>query len=142
MDKLMEARIGTGKEEAEILDLFDRYIDRIINYDADGWMALWDEDGVQLPPDSPMHIGKADILKGNRDWLLDRSGIWTMRIDTQEVRVFPAEGYAFARGLYEQTLTPRSGGKTSPYDGKFLTIFRRQADGTWLVFRDCFNSNR
>lgn len=23
--------------------------------------------------------------------------------------------------------------------GKYLTVFRKQADGSWKIFRDCFN---
>jgi ketosteroid isomerase-like protein len=26
-------------------------------------------------------------------------------------------------------------------EGKFLTIFRRQDDGTWRIYRDAFNFN-
>ena len=26
-------------------------------------------------------------------------------------------------------------------DGKYLTIFKRQPDGSWKAYRDCFNSN-
>ncbi len=26
-------------------------------------------------------------------------------------------------------------------DGKFLTIFRRQEDGSWRIYRDAFNMN-
>ena len=131
----------TSKDEAAIRALFDRYSDCIVNHDGDGWMALWDENGAQLPPESPMFVGKAEVKRGNYGWITDRSGIWTMHIHTQEVKVFPAEGYAFARGGYDWTLTPKAGGEASRYDGKFMTIFHRQDDGKWLIFRDCFNSN-
>jgi len=136
-----ETLTATKMDEAAILDVFDRYVDRIVNYDVDGWMALWDEDGVQLAPGSPMFIGKDLIRRGNQGWISDRSVIWTMQIDTQEVKVFSKEGYAFARGVYGWTQTPRNGGTTSRYNGKFLTVFRRQNEGTWRVYRDCFNSN-
>jgi ketosteroid isomerase-like protein len=39
------------------------------------------------------------------------------------------------------TFVPRSGGGELKGDGKYETIFKRQADGTWKIFRDCFNSN-
>lgn len=141
MTQAAAAQVDATTDGTAILNLFDRYVDRIVNYDVDGWMALWDEDGVQLPPGGPMCVGKDEILRGNQGWISDRSVIWTMHIDTQEVRVFPKEGYAFARGVYGWTQTPRNGGTTSRYDGKFLTVFRRRNEGPWRVYRDCFNSN-
>ncbi|HOX11542.1 MAG TPA: SgcJ/EcaC family oxidoreductase [Spirochaetia bacterium] len=128
-------------EAAVIRAIFETYAACIERHDADGWMALWDEEGVQLPPDGPMFVGKPSIKVGNYQEFKDTSKKWTMNIQTQEVQVFPAEGYAFARGVYDWTCTPVGGGEVLCYDGKFMTIFRRQADGTWLIYRDIFNSN-
>ena len=41
--------------------------------------------------------------------------------------VFGDIGYA--RGVYTTRVTPKSGGAPSFVDGKFLTVYRRQADG-------------
>jgi len=38
-------------------------------------------------------------------------------------------------------MTPKAGGKTIKLDGKYLTILERQADGSWKIAIDCFNSN-
>jgi ketosteroid isomerase-like protein len=35
----------------------------------------------------------------------------------------------------------KDGGEPIPYDGKFLTIFKRQSDGSWKIHRDIYNSN-
>jgi ketosteroid isomerase-like protein len=40
-------------------------------------------------------------------------------------------------------LTPKEGGdriEAMP-DGKALTLYERQSDGTWKIVCDCFNSN-
>jgi ketosteroid isomerase-like protein len=34
-----------------------------------------------------------------------------------------------------------AGGKEARVDGKFLTIFKKQSDGSCKIYRDCFNSN-
>jgi len=49
--------------------------------------------------------------------------------------------WGYSRGTYTQDLTARSTGKTIHVDGKFLTIFKKQMDGSWKIYRDCFNSN-
>jgi uncharacterized protein (TIGR02246 family) len=105
--------------------------------DADRWIALWSEDGVQLPPDEPPVVGKKRI--GDRI----RAGLdrfkFDMAITNEEVRT--SGDLAFARGHYRATLTPRQGGKQIFIDGKYMTILVRQTDGSWKIHRDIFNSN-
>ena len=44
-------------------------------------------------------------------------------------------------GVYTQDLKARATGETAHVDGKFLTVLKQQDDGSWRIFRDCFNSN-
>jgi uncharacterized protein (TIGR02246 family) len=128
-------------DEAAIKAVFDKYVSTLVSKDADGWMALWDEGGVQLPPNESMHVGKAAISEANYDGIKLNPAKMEMFINTQEVIVF-GDGYAVARGVYGWKMTPPDGGAGMDYDGKFMTIFKKQADGSWKIFRDCFNSNR
>jgi ketosteroid isomerase-like protein len=63
-----------------------------------------------------------------------------MSITTQEVLLFGG-GYGLARGIYTWTWTPKDGGAKADYDGKFMTLFKKQANGSWKIYRDSFNSN-
>ena len=128
---------GVSEARAAVDATFVRYAAALGASDADGWSALWAEDGMQLPPDSPPVIGKAGIREKLRSLLGQYR--FDMRIHTEEVR--SAGEWAFARGLYSATLTPRAGGAPIPIDGKFLTVFLRQPDGSWKIYRDIFNSN-
>ena len=58
-------------------------------------------------------------------------------IDTDDITVMGE--YAFAHGhfLLERVVN----GEPVRFDGKFLTILKQQADGSWKIFRDCSNSN-
>ncbi|NNL34917.1 MAG: nuclear transport factor 2 family protein, partial [Silicimonas sp.] len=47
--------------------------------------------------------------------------------------------WAFSRGNYTAALTRQ--GNAVNVDGKFMTIFKRQDDGSWKIYRDIFNSN-
>ena len=60
-------------------------------------------------------------------------------INNEELEVFG--GFGLARGNYSYVMTPKAGGQTVAFEGKYLTIFRRQPDGSWKVYRDCFNAN-
>jgi ketosteroid isomerase-like protein len=99
------------------------------------WLALWDENGVQLPPGAPAR-GKA-VLDGIVPKGFVPGSVELMNIYPEEIVV--AGDWAYSRGTYDSARTVE--GKKMTVDGKFLTIFRRQADGSWKIFRDCFNSN-
>jgi uncharacterized protein (TIGR02246 family) len=105
--------------------------------DADRWLALWAEDGVQLPPDAPPVEGRNAIGSKIRG-ILDQFK-FDMAIQNREIHT--AGDWAFARGMYQATLTPKHGGPPIPIDGKYLTILKKQGDGSWKIYRDIFNSN-
>jgi uncharacterized protein (TIGR02246 family) len=105
--------------------------------DINRWLALWTDNGIQMPPDEPPVVGKERIRARNKA-ALDRFA-FDIGISNQEVEV--AGNWAYARGTYKATLTPKQGGKTIPIDGKYMTILARQDDGSWRIHRDIFNSN-
>lgn len=43
---------------------------------------------------------------------------------------------AYTRSCDTVTVTPRAGGKATPFAGYRLTIYRQQPDGRWLLARD------
>jgi uncharacterized protein (TIGR02246 family) len=105
--------------------------------DADRWLALWAEDGVQLPPDEPPVEGKTAIAAKMRG-LLNR---FKFDMTIQNIEAHSAGDWGFVRGKYQATLTPKQGGAAIPIDGKYLTLLNRQSDGSWKIYRDIFNSN-
>jgi uncharacterized protein (TIGR02246 family) len=105
--------------------------------DIDRWVALWTEDGVQMPPDEPAVVGKERIRARNQA-VADRF-TFDIGITNEEVRT--TGDWAFSRGTYKASLTPKAGGKQIPIDGKYMTILARQPDGSWKIHRDIFNSN-
>jgi uncharacterized protein (TIGR02246 family) len=105
--------------------------------DADRWLALWAEDGVQLPPDEPPVEGKTAIAAKMRG-LLNR---FKFDMTIQNMETHSTGDWGFVRGRYQATLTPKQGGVAIPIDGKYLTVLNRQSDGSWKIYRDIFNSN-
>ena len=104
--------------------------------DPDRWIALWAEDGVQLPPGSPPVVGKEAIDARDRSDL-EVNDYSQFVITNREVEV--NGDLAFARGDFMVTVAPKSGGDPMDFEGKYMTIFRRQPDGSWKIYRDIFN---
>ena len=103
--------------------------------DADAWLALWDEGGVQMPPGMPAR--GLDVLTVGVPKAFAAMPASAMEILPVETVVMG--DWAFSRGAYTADLT--SGGNAVHMDGKFMTIFRQQNDGSWKIYRDIFNSN-
>jgi ketosteroid isomerase-like protein len=114
------------------------YADAILRSDADGCMALWDDEATQMPPDSPMVCGKASIDAGFRS-AFQRVCYDRFDIDLKESA--SSGDYGFALGNYTYTVRQKAGGAGVTREGKFLTIYKRQREGSWRIYVDCFNLN-
>jgi len=128
---------GALPDVAAINKIWDLYTEGVNNGDLEVWISLWDEKGIRMPPDTPAVIGKAQIRASvanvfqqfNRKIVITNAETW----------VFGS--LAFARGTYAASRTPKAGGSTAYADGKYLSILKKQPDGSWKIFRDIFNSN-
>lgn len=137
------AQSNTGNVEADqaaIRQVWVAYANAVETADVNAYMALWADDGVQMPPGAPPNVGKDMIRARTVKGFGSRGDSTTvMQIDPQEITVIG--DWAYTRGLYTVTVTPKSGGTVGHVDGKFMTVLRRQQDGSWKLYRDIFNSN-
>ena len=122
---------------AAINELWPQYAAAVTAGDMDLWISLWTDDGIQMPPDTPARIGKEQIRVAIQSSF--NLYQWKMTINNEEVRV--AGDWAFSRGTYSFTMTPKEEGETIKGTGKYLTILERQVDGSWKIAIDCFNYN-
>ena len=128
---------GNKADISAIKEKLRRYATTINAGDFEGWISLWTDDGIQMPPDTPARIGKEPIRKGMKP-AFDQF-ILKMAIINKEIKV--SGNFGFARGTFTETLIPKAGGEAEKYEGKYLSIFERQTDGSWKIARDCFNSD-
>jgi uncharacterized protein (TIGR02246 family) len=131
------ARDDSPDTKAAVESIWNEYSASLNAGDLDRWLGLWTEDGIQMPPGEPAVVGKKRIRTRNGAFL-DRF-TFDMTITNEEVQA--AGDWAYARGAYKAKLTPKAGGDAVPIDGKYMTVLVRQADGSWKIHRDIFNSN-
>lgn len=117
----------TAADEQAILDIWSAYTQARVAGDADTWLGLWDKEGIRLPPGAPA-VDFATFAPGTPARFANPPD--AMEITSEEVVV--AGDWAFSRGTFTVN---------NALEGKFLTIFRRQDDGTWRIYRDAFNFN-
>ena len=133
-----EEMVDVEADIAAINELGNQYGLACNTGDIELYMSLWDDNGVQMPPDEPAVIGKEQI-RARMGTLFNLFFMEMLSLTTEEVQV--AGDWAFTRATYMLSLTPKAGGEPILVDGKDLNISKRQADGTWKIYIDCFNNN-
>ncbi|MFN2199909.1 MAG: YybH family protein [Caldilineaceae bacterium] len=133
-----EVKAQTQAEGPDMETFWAEYSDSLMAGDAERWIDLWLDDGVQLPPDAPANVGKEAIL-ANIAGALGQISFEDFVIDNEEVTV--SDDLAVVRGTYSTNMVPTAGGDPLPVDGKYMSVLMRQPDGNWKLYRDCYNSN-
>jgi uncharacterized protein (TIGR02246 family) len=105
--------------------------------DVNAWVAAFTDDGVQMPPNAPANLGSESIRAWSHAFLALFRAEFALVVD--EVQV--AGDWAFERGTYTITLTPKAGGEPMQDIGKYITIYERQPGGACGMACDIWNSN-
>ena len=131
---------GRESDIAAIKEVLNQYVVGVNTGDFNLWISLWADDGVQMPPDTPVRVGKAQIREGMKP-IFDQMNLDIAITTLDEAKVYGDLG--LTRCTYSLRMTPKAGGETinAMPDGKALTLLGRQSDGSWKIAYDCFNSN-
>ena len=122
---------------AAIDEIWRKYESSINAGDAVKWGSLWMDDGIQMPPGTKPILGRKSIEKSFADFLITFDNHQDLTI----LETLVSGDWAFSRGTWISTLTPKQEGQSYLIDGKFVTVFRRQVDGSWKIYRNIHNSN-
>ncbi len=139
-----KAHQGAGKAapaDAAVKQAIDtankKFLDEMQKGDAEAATANYADDAVVMMPNEPAWKGRAAILAGMKGFVSNMA-IKDGATHTSDVIV--AGNIAVETGTFEWTLQPK-GGTPVKDKGKYLTTWRRQADGTWKIIRDINNSD-
>jgi uncharacterized protein (TIGR02246 family) len=116
----------------------DAHVAALNTNDPDAWVACFAPDAVQMPPNDPPNIGTDHIRAWSGGMLAAFRAEFFLDINEVELA---GDDWAFERGTYTIALTPKAGGTRIHDTGKYLTIYRRQTDHSWLMARDIWNTN-
>ncbi|MFW6313883.1 MAG: YybH family protein [Spirochaetota bacterium] len=135
---------ASGARERKDVDAiraaFDSYCEGVANGGAELWLGVHEEQALKMPEGAPMYtIASVMDTQQQKFDAMQANYVVTMTIDPAEITILRDEAYAV--GSYLIDLKPRAEAPPGRVDGKFLTVFRRQSDGEWKIWRDCFNNN-
>ena len=105
---------------------------------ADGYASFFTEDAVQLPPNAARAEGR-DAIRDRTLSFTSAEGFsvnWT----ATSIAVSAAGDLGYSEGEYEFSIKDAEGNAVSD-KGKFVDIWKKQADGSWKVVVVIFNSD-
>jgi uncharacterized protein (TIGR02246 family) len=119
-------------EEAKIMEADAAWLKAYQARDAAGAASFFAEDGTSYPSGRPKATGREAIQKSIEQFLQSAvTPSWT----TTKLVVSQAADIAYSVGTYEDTLKDAKG-KPVKEIGKFVTVWKKQPDGSWKVQED------
>jgi len=105
--------------------------------DVDGSVSYYSDDASLLGPNAPIASDKAGIRAAWASLLgPDTSLTW----QASKVEVSRSGDLAYVQGVYQMTSKDARGRATAD-NGKFVEVWKKQADGKWKTVADIFNSD-
>lgn len=107
--------------------------------DPDKWAGYFAEDGSGLYPGAGILNGKAAIRAAIAPFMADPN----FSLSFQSTRAMASKGgdMVYSLGTYTMTMTDAKTKKPITDKGKYLTVYMKQADGSWKAVADTFNSD-
>jgi ketosteroid isomerase-like protein len=106
--------------------------------DLERALTYWTDDAIVLAPDAPAIVGKAAI----REFVRQAASMPGFSITWRpELAVVSKDGDMAYMVEANRTTRNDATGRLQTQFGKAVTVWRRQADGTWKCVIDTWNAN-
>jgi uncharacterized protein (TIGR02246 family) len=106
--------------------------------DTEKSIQYYTEDAVSMPPNYPFIKGRAAI----KNWMteMSQSGVTINSAKFTSVEVDASGKIAYEVGEYDMSMTIPGMGEISD-QGKYVSIWKQQADGSWKVHAEIWNTS-
>ena len=119
----------SGPDVAAIQAGSAKYVSTALARDFDRWMTVSADDAVFMPPNAAPLDTRGKI----RAWIEGFPKMSSFRLT--QIEVAGRADLAYVWGRYEY------GADGASDRGKYIEIWKKQADGSWKIFRDIWNSD-
>ncbi|MBL9154634.1 MAG: DUF4440 domain-containing protein [Verrucomicrobiales bacterium] len=136
MNQNSEAQTLNPDLDPGLLKAHKAYEAAINSNNVDCVMAMYDKDAEILQPDGPIVTGLDNIRK----WVEDYFNAYHTHWVKVPLKNFVFGDLGFDEGIDTAVDTPKNGGKAIHWDCKGILVYKRQANGEWLIFRDIWNN--
>jgi uncharacterized protein (TIGR02246 family) len=127
----------SATDQAAIASTTAELLDAVNASDVSRILAVWEEDGVLMPPHHPSVHGRVALEAYFR--ALFARGRCRFIFTSSILQLVGDVG--FESVTYTATVWPAGGRSPIEDHGKGLHVYRRQADGSWKLAHDIWNSD-
>jgi len=118
-------------ETAWVSDWASKDLDKIVGHYAD--------DASVLVPDMPIMKEKSDIRTGLGQLVADKN--LALTFTTSDTVTSKSGDLGYTQGTYSMTMTNPKTKKPETESGKYVTVYKKQADGSWKAVEDINNAD-
>lgn len=119
---------------------YARFSDALIRGDAAAASAMYANDAILLPANNKVAKGRNAVDKTTAA-MLRTAKVIAVTFKTTDLVV--TGDFAIETGAYDMTVQgPPPKGTPVRDVGKYVTIWKRQSDGSWKIFRDIANTDQ
>jgi uncharacterized protein (TIGR02246 family) len=124
-------------DESAIRNLDAQWSKAAAAKDVDGTVSYYSDDASLLAPNAPIASDKQGIRGA---WASLLGGDSSLSWQADKVEVSRSGDLAYVQGVYQMT-SKDARGKTVSDTGKFVEVWKKQADSKWKTVADIFNSD-
>ena len=120
-------------------DLEAAWVKDIATKDADKFASYYSDDASVLLSNAPILTGKDNIKAALKPMLADPN----FALSFQPTRAEASKGgdFVYTVGNYSMTMSNPKDKKPFTDKGKYMTVYKKQADGSWKAVADMTNSD-
>jgi uncharacterized protein (TIGR02246 family) len=135
-------QVTPGSHEADITALRDVEIaeeQAWISKDIEKALGFYANDAILMFPNTPAIVGKDSIRTYMKSSFADTA--FAVQYQITGVDVAQSGDLGYTQGTVTSVTTDPKTGKVVNDRGKWLTVRRKQADGSWKIVRDAWSSD-
>lgn len=118
----------------EVDAIFKVWGDTSLNPNLEGFVGIWDEKMVKMASGKVTVRGPA-ALRQAKAKAFETVTLEKFVVNIEETQL-AGDDLGWAMGTYILAMRPKAGGDLIVDEGMFLTVFMKQPDGSWKVYRD------
>jgi uncharacterized protein (TIGR02246 family) len=122
-----------------IRDLEAGWMKALATRDLNKVAVFYADDASFFPPDAPVLTGTAAIKAAMESMVADQA--FSLSFASTKVQVAKAGDLAYSQGAYTMTMTAPKSKRVLTETGKYVTVFKKQADGGWKAVADIINAD-
>lgn len=127
-------KIDTAAIAKQLKDQEAQWARDYAEHDGEGLAGHYADDAALANPDTPLVTGKDAIRKETAAFAADPN--LKVEFASDRVQVAASGDLAYTRGHYSMTYTDPETKKPASGSGSYLTVWQKQADGSWKAVED------